>query len=216
MGFVTGVWAVRRAGITEEIVMANVDKSPETIVGSPGSDDTPWTIHERMSRIIQYNRIRVERYMLKHDIPLPVVHGRTHDWSASAPTPSSPRQPLPIVAESFLDGLTEDIVLSKLWPLLMEHYPKEDILASSWPMQMEGFSWVSIFQTNCALRCVCRAWKEFVESRPEWETSLEWWSDGLHRLPLGQFEDPLSTSDKSSEHESSEYETTDYHTKSDA
>ena len=192
------------------LVMASAENVPGSATESPMSDHLPETIHETMTRVIHFERWRVERYMLKHNLrPIP-VYDRELDWSREIDTSTPSLDPPPRVAESFLDPLTEDIVLSKVWPLLMEGLSMEVILASSWPMQMEGYSWVSKFQISCNLRCVCKSWKQFVEDRPEWPKSLEWWCDGLHRLPIGQFDNPLSTTDGSSDSEESEtYEESD-------
>lgn len=113
------------------LVMASVSNVHKVGTESIVSDVFSETIHETMTQVFHFARWRVERYMLKHNIrPIP-VYGRELDYTREIDSPTSSLDSAPRVAESFLDPLTKDIIVSKVWPLLLEGLSKEDILAST-------------------------------------------------------------------------------------
>ena len=140
-------------------------------------------IHDDMACISESSRLRMERNLMEEEQRLrSVPQGERVDMFSQG-------------VESFLPELGEDIVLTSLWPKLMD-----------------GSTKVANFQTCCHLRSVCSGWKKFVEDRDEWQKGLLSWSAGEHRswqvLPVEYVEclQRRTDSESAESEDGSEYE----------
>ena len=112
----------------------------------------PLAIHDTMACAGESSRYRIGMNLLEEERLLSSIpqHERVDLFSKST--------------GSFLEELGDDLVLTVLWPKLMD-----------------GNTKVGNFQTCCLLRCVCSGWKTYVEDRAKWQKGLLSWSAGDHR-----------------------------------
>ena len=145
-------------------------------------------VHDKMREVVEDARNRLEAYMYKHDMPLIVYEGRAQ-WYRESVRPRRSWEPVPVVAETFLDAIPRELVMAKVWPRLMD-----------------GLTEVESFRICCNLRCVCTAWKAFVEGTFEWHVGFSAWCRGEHRDLFGEETDPYAETSSSSYFEESEPE----------
>ena len=153
-----------------------------------GRDDPKYGIHATMQAVVEDIQNRLEAYMYKRDMPLIVYEGR-QNWYRDKVRPRASWEHVPRQENSFLDALPEELVLEKIWPMLME-----------------GNTDVEKFQVCCFLRPVCRAWRDFVEKSFEWHIGLSAWCRGEQRTPFKDEEDAYTETGSLSDDDSTDDE----------
>ena len=177
------------------------------VVSNSLRSDGVTSVHERMKFIAEFERFRERTYMLKHNLQDRMFYPK-EDWLLDTPIPRAVGDPPEREAETFMDCLPLDLVLNTLWPKLMESPTAEELKRARFPKQEEECGWVRNFGICCHLRRVCKAWKTFVEERPEWHLGLNAWCEGVHRIPYGETKHPCDSTDSDDTSESGESDDT--------